>query len=329
MWQKTKLWLIDWGQKHPLEAIIGGAILLLAISEGIKKINNALALIERLISAGSFYDPKTQAVMPKPWLSWLLGLVALSLAVFIALYVRAQSELSVTVRRSAKRSEVAIKTLSGMMAAAFRIRQQLIPAAQIPQRQYDSIATMYLIHKDFTVDVTRTLMIRATEKPIHFVEIQQRVETPADPVEYLDDMSFKVKDESGHQVVYLPALNDGRFKRVVLYFLPFIDPEEKEARKIVISYSWPRMLRQLQMTKQELFTWHIVSREPVGTVDYSLFLEPGTGEQLGCVIAGTQSGEQALKEETHPEDPKWPGWVYSIKNAPAGDYALHVKLRTA
>jgi hypothetical protein len=328
MWKNTKLWLVDFGKKHTLEAIIGGAVLLLGISELIKKINNALSLIERLISAGSFYDPKTQAVMPKPWLSWTLGLLILSLAIVIALYVRAQSELSVTVRKSAQRSEVAIKTLSGIMAAAFRIRQQLIPAAQIPQRQYEAISTEYQIHKDFTVDVTRSMLLRATEKPIHFIEIQQRVESAADPVEYLDDISFKVRDESGHQVVYLPAFNDGRFKRVVLYFLPFIDPSEPEPRKIVISYSWPQMLRQLQTTKQELFAWRIVSREPVGNVDYRLFLEPGTGEHLECVIAGPQSGEQALKEETHPET-KWPGWVYSIKNAPAGDYALYVRLRTA
>ncbi len=245
--------------------------------------------------------------------------------VFGVLYVHTHLRLGTLAKTMEARGVTASKTLHGMMLAAHRIRQQLVPASQLSIKVLRSIKNTYVIHKNFDTEVRREYEIAASDKPLHFWEIKIGVESAADPVEYPDDIDFKVWDEGGREVRYLPIMNDLRRKKLVLFFLPQIEPAEETPRKIVMTYRWPGMVKQIN-DRHEMVSWIIESKEPVQLAEFYFFLEPGTGRLLSCEVGGPRLEGDAPQEIAHPEK-KWPGWVYRLQNVPNDEYSVILKLR--
>jgi hypothetical protein len=121
------------------------------------------------------------------------------------------------------------------------------------------------------------------------------VESAAPIVDFLDDINFKVQDEAGRRLTYLPSMNSGRHKKVVVYFLPQIDPSETKPRKIVVNYRWPKMFAQLDKEGDEQFTWKLNSNKNITDAVFELYLEAGTGRILQCDFAGIRTPGDELE----------------------------------
>jgi hypothetical protein len=276
-----------------------------------------------LISKGTYLDKDKLIV--KVWFSYVLGITFVALIVFVALLIRSESSRRKAVQSKSETTTIAHKTMMGMMRAATKIRHQLLPNNPSQAKSFALIENTYLIHNDFTTEVTRKYEIRAAQDPIHFWEIGMGVNSDAPAVDYLDDIDFKVTS-SGGEIVYLPIENDGRSKKVVLYFLPRIDSTEANTRCICISYKWPNMMAQMGRLGEEASGWVFESVDTIPLVRMSFFLEPGTKKNLECEISGTIYNGTRMEKATHGE---WPGFVYEVSNVPAGrnQYGIRLRLR--
>jgi hypothetical protein len=179
--------------------------------------------------------------------------------------------------------------------------------------------------------------MKASDLPIHFWEVEFGAEMEATQVDYLLDIDFTVKDASTHghfELVYLPSFNQPHYKKVVLYFLPFIRPDEQEPRIIHIRYRWNGFFRHLQTHMDERLEFSLRAKESIGLMEYEVYLEPGTGKKLGCEALGLLDGSQTLGRnrllvKTGSDATEWEGWRYSIQNGPPGVYAMLIKLENA
>jgi hypothetical protein len=252
---------------------------------------------------------------------------------------RIQAALQTAVSELQKKESVRAKsltTLDGMINAAFKIRQQLIPAAEQPINSFSLVKSKYLINKDFTTSVVTEYHMRASDHPIHFWEIEIGAEPEANPVDYLLDINFQIRDSSEHgpfELVYLPSYNNPHYKKIVIYFLPFVRPDENNPRIVTISYKWPGYFLHLAQKFEEILAFSLKAKDLIGFMEYELYLEPGTGKKLVCERQGSLAGEQKLGEAklsmSYGSSVEWPGWKYTVKNAPQGDYSLLLKLLEA
>lgn len=310
--------------KHPVR-IVGGTIVFLFTVLGFAR--NAEwfgSKFDQLVTKGVVIVPGQAAVQTRLWFFLSFVLLVCAVAALLLLYLRSELMRREVTRNRDERRTVAFKTLMGMMRAASRIRDRIFPPARKPLKSFRSIKAVFNIHSNFDTEVREEYEIYSSDEPVHFLSLVEGVTDAADPVEYLDDINFKVIDNSGHEVVYLPTENDGRLKRVVLYFLPRIEPRE-DPRKIVVSYRWPGMAKQLDLLGEEDYSWEPTSRDPIALLEYSIFSEPGTKRVLACELAGPSNATETLSAVSN--DKGWEGFCYKIENSPGGRCALTVKLR--
>src|ERR1700674_802507 len=266
-------------------------------------------------------------VMVPGWLLFILDIVFFSVPILAMLLVRSEINRVRAVRARSEPSTIAHRTMLGMMRAATKLRHRSFPDNPSQTKSHVSIENTYLIHKDFTTEVTRGYELKATTAPIHFCEIAIGVNSQADPADYLDNIDFKVHShDDKNEIVYLPIENDGFRKKVVLYFLPRIEANDPKPRSFTVTYKWPKMLAQMSEIGGEEFTWKFNSVEAIGMIKMSFFLEPGTGKNLAGELAGPNYPGAKIEKASHDD---WPGFVYEVKNVPAGltDHAVRLILR--
>ena len=328
-----KQWLGNLVERHPVRVILSVVLSIIGIGSIVRNIDTLNGIFERCLAAGIIVEATSNGknvVHSTRWLFTGTALLVAACAAFALLYLRAEVGRRGAIRTQDETSTIAFKTLQGMMRASSRIRDQLFPTAQQPIKSFAAIDNSYFIHKDFSGEVKRTSEIRAVKEPLHFYAVDVGVTSYADPVEYLDNIGFKVRDETGsegREVVYLPTLNDPRKKKIMVYFLPRIEPTDPP-RRVTMSYHWPGMLNQLKKLGEEECNWTTNSSEEVPRVRIAIYTEPGIGGNLICELGGRRNGKQTLTQTTHQER-GWPGWLYEIKDGPAGRtvYTLVLKLQ--
>jgi hypothetical protein len=262
----------------------------------------------------------------KPWLPFTLDIFLFGVPILALLLIRSEISRRRAVKARSETSTIAHKTMLGMMVAAEKLRHRSFPDNPNETKSHVSIENTYIIHQDFTTEVTRKYQLRAMADPIHFCEIEIGATSSAERTDYLDSIHFKVHSHDQNDVVYLPIENDGYRKKVVLYFLPRILSQENTPRTFSVTYKWPKMLAELGRIGQEKFAWSFNSGEPIGQIKMSFFLQPGTGKNLSCEFAGPKYPGATI-EKASRED--WPGYVYEVHNAPAGrtQHAIRLLLR--
>jgi len=82
------------------------------------------------------------------------------------------------------------------------------------------------------------------------------------------------------------------------------------------------MCKSLQTQGEEPFNFNYDSLEPVAEVLLEIYLEPGTGGNLKLEISGPTYPGANIEPITHPTT-NWPGFRYSVHNAPAGSHVRH------
>lgn len=341
---KLKLFL---GQ-HPIPAVLIALTVIGTIVDALKGFSVTWSAVEWLIRKGTSFDAVSGIVSPAPWFGILFIIVLAVTAISPVLYwyasiqlaktqaalSSARDELAGTAKHSQERSAAALRTLSGMISAASRIRQQNIPTSGQATNSFTEVTVLYLIHKDFTASVSCLYKLRATDGPIHFWEYEIGAEPQATRVDYLLDLNFQVKDESPHgpfEIAYLQSQNEQHYKKIVLYFLPLILAVEPEPRTILVSYKWPGYFLRLNEKLEETFSHSFKAKDKIGSITFEFYLEPGTGKELTCKRARSLEGVQSLAAvslEVERGQPPWRGHKYCIKNAPPCDYGLLLELKT-
>ena len=277
-----------------------------------------------MVRAASLIDPKTGAVSIKPWFFWLFAALVSCCVIFLALLIRSEINLGNALKIKNERVTTAFKTMQGMMWAATRIRDQHHPAATQVVKSFRNIEVYFRINTDFDGDVVQKWEVYATQHPVHFWSTSVQATSEASPREYLDDINFKVADEGGQGVVYLPTENDARSKKVVIYFLPQIEPGA-EPRKVVFSYNWKGLFNQLKSKGSEEFNWTTESVEGIEKIHFSVLLQKATGHELVCDVIGPKHCDAKPMPISNEHD--WTGFTYTLENVPAGKVRVGLVLK--
>jgi hypothetical protein len=325
-----------WLRKHPLWLATGVIVFILGLAEYGHSFREELAVVDALVVDGITPDWVHHTLVPKPWFSALLLVLVILLVVSVVLLIRKmtvsnqpKSQLEQEIAILKERYGVAKNTLRGMMEAASRVREQLFPSADRPVKNLKSVDSVYLIYKNFDVEVRHVYEVTASDRPLHFMELSDGVEDRDEGVEYLDDIQFKVKDGEGKTLAYLLSRNDPKHKSIIVYFLPQVAPGEASPRKVIVTYRWPGALKQLDTVGSEPYAWSLVSKEKIREAKFQFYFEPGSGSQIHCEKAGALDGQQTLIDTLKHAEKDWPGWEYKIQDAPSGTYRLTVSLKKA
>jgi hypothetical protein len=343
-------------RRNPAAIALGILALLLLIAERIHKLTYVAEVLDPVIQWG-VETTGAQAVHIKLWFA-LCEFLLIGLALFgLALWARSKMDPEVPAktkeqqeeeRRKQKeaeereRKEEAEKrereeriahiehALQLTMAAASRIKNQLMPTKSKPKRQLVSMENTYVIRKNFDTEVTRRFQMKASHSAIHFWEcIIQVSDAECNPVKYLDTINFEAVDDNAHggttDIVYLPLRNDPFSKEVLVYFLPQIDPAETSARAVSVTYCWPGMCKELKINRRDEWGWNVESEEAVPDVVFR-FLTEDLGGKLEMKITGSRDGTQSIVD-SGKNSAGLNQIEYRIKNAPSGHYRVELLLK--
>jgi len=300
---------------NPATVVIWVILSLIGVATILRNILSWYGWFDALVLGAIVIDQKTASMTVKPWFFWFFAILVSCCLVFLALLIRSDINLGDALKVKNERITTAFKTMQGMMWAATRIRDQHHPAATQVVKSFRNIDISFRINKEFDAEVVQKWEVYAIKEPVHFWSTSVQATSEASPREYLDDINFKVNDEGGNGVVYLPTENDARSKKVVIYFLPQIEPGT-EPRKIVFSYNWKGLFNQLRSKGSEEFNW---TTESVGVIDkihFSVLLEKGTGHELVCDVIGPRHSN-ARPVPASGED-GWTGFTYTLEKVPGG-----------
>lgn len=325
---KTIKEIDEWLDRHPVFI----AISILLSFGALGKILHGFEVLRRLSSdfiiSGLRIDWNARQIDIKAWFFFVLFGILYSLACLSVFLLRSRRLLGRYKMTLDEQSRLVDKTLRGMMAAASRIKAQLFPHDRVPAVAVISSKQKCFISSSFDAEMTWEYKFKALGQPLHFWEFETWVEEEATGMHLLDGLDFKVEDDNGRGLSYLPTLDNLRRKKVIIYFLPQIDPEEAEARTVIVSYKWPRMFGRLDLNGQEYWTWILHSNELIKQARFEVYLESGTNRIFECQSATAPADGETLKEAEIDKGPnKWKGWIYNIPDAPPGEYTLSLKLK--
>jgi hypothetical protein len=324
----------DWIRRHWLKiavaagvAFVGGVVWLF---EGYEYFDRAVQFFVRW---GTTLEPKTNQVTASPAFEAILITAAFVLAGLVGLVIRLLKKSDGPNPLQAVHTELtehlakAREMIGGMMAATSKIRNQLSPVGKLV-KSFEYARVTYYVYKDFTALVVREYGIRSNKEPVHFWTTGNRASGHADRADYLKDIDFDITDENNSRLPYLPIKNDALAKDVVIYFLPRIEPGEP-VRHIKISFKWPRYLRQIEKQGSEIFSFTLDSIDPIPNLEFSWYLEPGTGHKLvGEVLSQRILGDTLSLAVSKQHDGKqWAGFSYTAKQGPSGTFRYELEAR--
>lgn len=322
-----KTWAADLALKHPFRLIVGLAVTVFGSISLVRNFDYWTAYLTKFVELGVVAKPEDPThVHPHAWFVWFIFLLGLAAMILGALAIHAEINRREAIKQKTDRTTKAFKTLQGMMRAASLIRDRTTPPSPSPRKSFERIKVIYKIHKDFAADLYREYHIKATDQPLHFWTTGNRATAYANPMDYLDDLEFKVKGDNDGEIVYLPTENDPLNKQVVIYFLPRIEPGD--FRKVIVTYKWPGLLKQLDVLGEEDFNFTFESKATIPLIEIHFYLEPGTGRNFLCEVSGPNYEGATLEQKNHPEL-NWPGYIYKVQNAPQGTarYSITARLR--
>lgn len=292
-------------------------MLALAFGENLDSLKAIKESFDWVITHGCHMEDRGRSIVSYPWLFGIYFFILLTWFVWAGLFGWADYNRRKATRVKDERQTTAFRTLTGMMEAASHIRDKLNPVQATPQKSLRTVRMVYLIYKDLAVEVTREYEVAAVNDNLHYWNGSNKPTYHCDPVDYLSDIDFKVREGSGFgEIVYLPTRNEPRDKRITYYFLPRIEPGS-QPRKLIMSFRWPGYLRQMYVEGKEEIAISLDSAVGIEKVSIAVYLEPGLGRNLKGSISGPEYDGGKITHMNHP-DRGWPGFVYQVENTPPG-----------
>ena len=307
----------NWVEEHPIRLAVFALVLFALVGTVYKNLEIFRKITDSVFQIGITVEPRTNSVALKTWLFLSVLFLVFSLVLAILLYI--QSEMRRRALLTDDFREGTRRTLDGMMGAAAKIRDQLITHSKAPMKSFCFVKITYFIYTDYTAEVHREYSVTCSEQQIHWWTLSNNVTEYATPIPHLLNIGFKAADLGDKDVAYLPTRNDGRSKEVMMCFLPRIEAGEKPPRHVEVTYRWPQLARQMAVKGYEDFTFNFESKETIPLVELYFYIEPGIGKNFVLERTGPVYEGETLKAAKITHDNKeWSGWVYTVKDAPAG-----------
>jgi len=266
-----------------------------------------------------------------------IGMFLLAISVVVAV-------TSTLDKRSARRATAAargatpiaedlgLRAFKHQMEAASRMVRQLAPPTGETPYEFEYIKREFFIDGDGTTQVENVFHIKAYKYTLHYWTFVFGAEPLADAVNYLEELRFKISDDQDEsKVTYLISRNDTHRKEVRVFFLPPILVGET-ARKVHLSFTWPRMTKQLLGTGQENFQTRLESHGLVAQFEYGIYLGEGlhSRKDITCEHLEPSLPSSEMKPiGAQYAGRTWTGWRYRATNAPAGKTAYEFSLKAA
>jgi hypothetical protein len=312
------------GEKTIVWTTIFGVTLCLAAIELLDQFLKGSELLGKLIHAGIYVQNNQPE--PRLWFVILLGFLSVAVVTLTVLLIHAKLNRKTekalqqsydSIEKSHHRAQACI---TGMMDAASHIRAQQAPDASHVIKTFERVRLVYRISKDFSAEILRDYTIRAADQPLNFWQIVITPSGYAKPMEYLNDINFRIRDittpGSPIPVTYLQTENQPLQKSVCVYFLPQLEPQQR--RTLQIYCKWPGYFLEIKNKTREMLEYSCNSADTTQSVRIEIYLEDGSGGTLSCEVLN-----RLHKHTMNPaEDPDtaWKGYVYEATNLAAGTH---------
>ena len=325
--RKVKEWFANLLESNGVALVFALVILVVGLASPLRNMETWVKYLGKAVQAGVVVNAASGKVEPRSWFSLVLFVLCLSWLIWAIAFIQAEGRRRNAKMAGSERKTTGLKTLDGMMRAAALIRNQMVPPSTTTLRTFHSIKIEVNIDKDWMTKVSRENVISCVGGVMHYWVLNLQGSSCSKPMDYLDDINFKIHNESiDSRVVYLPTKNDPLSKQVVLYFLPQMQPGDPP-RTVKWSYSWPEYNGELRDEGREEMWFRVQSANPVDLFELEIYIEDLADKTLTCEESGYHYAESSITEKTYPGK-AGKGYVYVVRNAPAGQnrFAISVKL---
>ena len=190
----------------------------------------------------------------------------------------------------------------------------------------EKVAITYLIGKNGDGTITENRILRASGDPVHYWEYRTRTEEDSPPAKFLRDIGFRLTEKNPKcRAVYLPLVNNLREKKVAIFHLPRMEPEEPEPREIEIKNTWPKLFQPLLLKNKDTCTHELNSKGVVGLFELTIYHDPDLGDIECELVSQPPAGEFKLLNTESQSG--WPGWRFAVENAPADRFLYRLALK--
>jgi hypothetical protein len=313
------------GEKTVIGLAVFAIALLLGLIEYLDVLFKGSEFLGKLIRAG-IYLPKKDDPEPRLWFTLLLGFFVVAILTLAVLWLhaklnrKAEKALQLSYNSLQKSHERAQACLTGMMDAATHIRALQTPDASHIIKTFDKVRMIYRISKDFSAEIVREYTIRAVSQPVHFWQSSVTPSGDANPMEYLNDIRFRILDVTTPgkptPVTYLQTENQLRHKSFCIYFLPRLEPSQP-ARTLQVFYHWPGYFLEVRNKKREVLESSFKSAGTTQSVRIEIYLEEGSRGSLDCEVLSLHAHTLAAAQDTQTG---WKGYAYEATNLAAGTH---------
>lgn len=292
--------------------------------------------LRRILSVAIKIDPNTKDISVKDPYAWVaLGVLLLIPLLFLFMWqkVREGKEERRKLLDAAsvphEHFPIVRDHFEKMMQSALQITAQMYPEDHLPLKNVVRVRRTYLVSENFDTAVTREDDYKGLTD-LCFIRILVAAEPDAEPCAFLADLNFNVQDARGPgHVAHLPTKDAHFEKEVAIFFLPHIRPDEPNPRRIIVTYKWPKMMRQLETKGFEIGDWTLESQENIPEAEFRAFFAPSLRRRLKASIAGKRIKGESLVDAVCdlPGYGDWEGWVYALRDAPPATYQIKFQMQ--
>lgn len=164
----------------------------------------------------------------------------------------------------------------------------------IPPLDFTKIYYNCFVEANGDSRVTQKITFRAIDDKAHFWTFWIDADDDSPAVDSISELKLFVKSEGPNSdVAVIPLSNDGRKKRIAIFFIPGIPPNEE--RTIEIEFQWPGFMNQLRKQNSSDFYWGFkaVGRQETD-VCVRIYLDKAFG-QVNCQNIGAHIAPRFLK----------------------------------
>jgi hypothetical protein len=223
-------------------------------------------------------------------IAMLVGLLAVSC---VLLYDAA------ALRRGKPRDKALQKAFDALTDNAREIVKKTYPPQNDPPFLFDRVCITVTVSANGDTVVEREEHVRAEGGPLHYWEMGITAEDDSTPVDFVEQLGFTVKDETGQgsttSVAYLVLKNTPRAKNVGLFLLPKIEPAEPRARVIKIKYQWPGFSTKLRAQGRDEWSFRLKSKRPIPVVEFCAYYAPEFGTLRSRSVTPTSGLPQGVE----------------------------------
>lgn len=186
-----------------------------------------------------------------------------------------------------------------VMNNSYKVVHQLYRQEEKPRHHICEMDVEWNIKKNGDTTNIGIFKLKGLDEPANFWEHCIVADDESDAISYLRPIKLNVEDLGETDVTYLPFSLTEREKKLTIYYLPQIAPDE--ARTIRISYNWPGLAKRLLVERRLDIDWNYKVKDATlpTKVRVKVVFDPAFTNIEG-VISGISLPNASLNKTTGP-----------------------------